>query len=369
MTKKAPIRVYSTDGSTLTLQAEVNEYESAIFTRSRSDCGSFKVVISGELSKAQLFVVGRFIHIPPVLSRIGVITKVSKSKKGKTNKWTVVGEEAKCFAWRRCIQYSGIGHYTLNAPAETVIKTAFDRFFGSSAESNRQVSLINIPATTGAGGTYLLSERFSQLGDALKKCSEATGVWWRLEFNATTKKLDLVVSTGTDRTSGQTANPPAPFSEKFLTIGDVDYTDDEEGYFNIAIVGGQGEDTARTVRTVGTVSGINRIEEFIDARDLSSNSDLDSRGASELEAVADTIGIDITAMTKSQLVPDVDYFLADTVTTVAFGVESDKPMTEITESFNASGGYEIDLTFGKPVANRYTDIEKLDSRTFRAVAT
>lgn len=367
MTRKAPIRVYSTDGSTLTLQAEINEYESAIFTRSRSECGSFKVVISGELPKAQYFEVGNFVHVPPVASRIGVITKITKSKSGTTNKWTVTGEEAKCFAWRRRIQYTGMGHYTLNSAAETVIKTAFDRFFGASAESNRQVPLFTTPASTGIGGTYLLSERFSFLGDALQKCSEATGVWWRLELDEATAKLVLKVSAGTDRTSGQTLYPPAPFSEKFLTTGAIVYSEDTEDYFNVAIVAGQGEDTARTIRTVGTTTGINRREDFIDARDLSSNADLDSRGASELAAVADTVGVDITAMTKSQLLPDQDYFLADTVSIAAFGVETDKPITSITESFDSSG-YGIDLTFGKPVATRYTPVEKLDSRTFRATS-
>lgn len=362
---KAPIKVYDTNnGTTLTLIAETELYESCVFRRSRSEAGEFQIKIDGRLPKAQFFAVGRMVWIAPVKSRIGIITKIVKTKEDENESWSISGVEAKGICVWREIQYTGMDHYTVNAPAETVIKTAIKRFFGSTAEANRQISLINFPTDAGTGSNYLLNERFKNLLDAMTDCSNSTFVWWRFEINTSTGKLDVVVSAPTDRTIG-TANP-APFSEKFQTVKTLDQTEDISEYANVAIVAGQGESTARTIQVVGTATGWARREAFFDARDLDAG-DLTARGNAKLAEIAETVGIDITAMTKSQLVADQHYFVGDLVTVSAFNLESDKYITELAESWGASG-YEVDLTFGKPVKTRTSDIKQVESSTFNAVS-
>lgn len=356
----AHIRIFSVSGgSTLTWVAETDKYESCIFKRSRSGIGEFTITLNGRAPKASEFREGRLIWIKPVKSRVGIITSVFKSGSGNSVKWTVKGCEAKGKTRDRVIQYTGMSNYVLDDDAETVIKTAIDRFFGSTAESNRQLPLINIPASDGFGATYLLSERFTNLATALESCSSATGQWWRFEINTDTKKLDVLATPPTDRTWA-TGTVKAPFSEKFQTVGGVDYTKDVADYRNVAIVAGQGEDTARTVATVGSVTGWDRREEFYDARDLSDSGSLTKRGQAKLAEVEDVEGVDITALTKSQLVCDEDYFVGDIVSVSAYGVTTDLPITEVSESWGYDG-YGIDITFGKPVASRLDAVKELRS--------
>ena len=97
--------------------------------------------------------------------------------------------------------------------------------------------------------------------------------------------------TGTDRSYSQEINPYVIFSPVFDNIVTSDYIESKKDYYNVGLVAGSGEGSARRTETVGDqeVSGLDRRELYIDARDIDSKSstysqDLKQRGEEELSA-------------------------------------------------------------------------------------
>lgn len=347
---KQPIRIYDTqNGSNLVLMAHIENYSNLVFTRKRSEVGTFNFSIDDSIAGSEEILVDRLIHLPPNDSKVGRITKVIKSQSGNKTTLSVSGEEAKgLVGWRVVTPDAGQENYTVTGPAETVIKTAISKFLGPSASASLKIPNIAIYADAGAGDTFTLTGRYSNLLKEIQTCSESTGVWWYLAIDLVNSQLSVRVTPGKDRTTSQTTNDWAPFSTRFKTIESATRTDTKEAYKNVAIVAGQGEGINRAIRTVGSLAGWDRRETFVDARQLSTNPALDSRGAEALVKSGESVAIDTTILPESQLVLDRDYALGDTVTMEAFGLSEDRVITSVTEGWTSSG-YTIDLGFGKPV--------------------
>lgn len=60
------------------------------------------------------------------------------------------------------------------------------------------------------------------------------------------------------------------FSANMNNLNSLDWEIDYTSYNNVALVGGEGEGTERKVATVGTATGINRYEMFVEAKSVSS---------------------------------------------------------------------------------------------------
>lgn len=76
---------------------------------------------------------------------------------------------------------------------------------------------------------------------------------------------------GLDRSYSQDVNAYVVFSQDFDNLITCDYVENRDNYANVAVVAGEGEGTARKKETVGTATGLDRIEVWVDARNASSN--------------------------------------------------------------------------------------------------
>lgn len=83
-------------------------------------------------------------------------------------------------------------------------------------------------------------------------------------------KFTFEMYAGVDRTRSQKDNLPAVFSSEFENLINTEYTYDTQELKNVALVAGEGEGAARKTAFSGTVSGLERREMYVDARDLSS---------------------------------------------------------------------------------------------------
>ena len=97
---------------------------------------------------------------------------------------------------------------------------------------------------------------------------------WRCDLDLSAKTITPIFYLGTDRTK------TVLFDDVLCTMDSCDYTQDVSGYCNVAIVGGEGEGSARkyagidiTGTASGTFTGFNRRELFVDARDLQSETE------------------------------------------------------------------------------------------------
>ena len=170
------------------------------------------------------------------------------------------------------------------------------------------------------------------------------------------KKLEFNLYRGADRSYNQSNLPYVIFSDTFDNLIETEYLTNETNYKNVALIGGEGEGTARRYQTIGESAGLDRYELFVDAKDISSNEGeiieddynklLQERGKeklSECETVEEYNGLIDTANTYTYR---KDYELGDIVQIEnKLGIQATPQITAVLESENENG-YKIVPTFG-----------------------
>ncbi|WP_203364746.1 siphovirus ReqiPepy6 Gp37-like family protein, partial [Bacillus sp. REN10] len=120
------------------------------------------------------------------------------------------------------------------------------------------------------GSTVSWSSRFKVLSEEMAEIALLSGLGWNVTLDTLNKKFVFDVQTGKDLTTNQSINPPVIFSPEFNSLKDMSYTESSLDYKNMAYVAGQGEGVDRRVITINddTISGLERCELFVDARDI-----------------------------------------------------------------------------------------------------
>lgn len=192
------------------------------------------------------------------------------------------------------------------------------------------------------------------LGEWLATVGEKYGFGWDVYLSGGFYVFELYV--GTDRSYGQSVNPYVVFSPDFQNLLNTDYQYLTENYKNVAVVAGEGEGTARTKTTVGTATGLDRFEQWVDARDISSNDGgitetdytalLTARGTDALTEHINNELFDGDVDVSIQYLPNKDYYLGDIVQLQNdYGISARTRILELIESEDASGKRVIP-TFG-----------------------
>lgn len=197
--------------------------------------------------------------------------------------------------------------------------------------------------------------------DTIKKFADITDTMgFEVQFIPSEQKILFQVLQGVDHTIA--SDYPVIFSDEFENIISLDFYTSKRDYKNLAYVAGEGEGTNRKVVIVGDASltGYDRIEHFVDARDLQSGDDsgstmteeeyrelLRQRGREklselqEIKTVSGKLNVNNTVFTYG-----VDYNLGDKVTVIneAMGVQVDAQIYGVEESI--SNTYEASLIVG-----------------------
>lgn len=158
---------------------------------------------------------------------------------------------------------------------------------------------------------------------------------------------DLVfdVYRGLDCTEGQDENDPVTFSKDFNNLLSFDWEIDFSAFKNVCLVGGEGEGTARKTKAVGTATGINRYETFVDAKSTSSENgsitnynDMLVESGNEALAEKTTKETFTCKVDVEQYEYKIDYDLGYKVTVVGdYGLKIDAKIIEVVECNDASG--------------------------------
>ena len=190
---------------------------------------------------------------------------------------------------------------------------------------------------------------------------------YRIKIDPYNKKLLFDVYKGIDRTTNQTAVTPVEFASDLDDILESEHYRSISDLKTFALIAGEGEGTARTTTTTGntTLTGLDRKEMYVDARDLQSESQdeagttitlspaayiaaLQQRGkerlaqASETETVEASIRIYGNTLYKY----GIDYQIGDTITITdkRIGISMSAAITGAEETFGEE--YKLNLLFG-----------------------
>lgn len=137
-------------------------------------------------------------------------------------------------------------------------------------DTNRAYPGMSISVSNTSGIISEINEQISYkaLSDPILKYCEESQIGFRINFNPFTKETEVVFYDGVDRSLDQNSVPPVIFGPSFGNIRSTKYLESSEKFRNVALVAGAGEDTDRKKVVIGTGSGFDRYEAFIDARDV-----------------------------------------------------------------------------------------------------
>ena len=162
---------------------------------------------------------------------------------------------------------------------------------------------------------------------------------------------------GTDRTYNQNTVTPVVFSPKFDNLLSSSYKYDMSQYQNSALRGGEGEGTSQRTASIGTATGLNRYEAYIDGGSVSSNGEiitvetytkmLQEYGQTQLDQTSYTQSFSGNIDSNGLYKLDQDYFLGDIVQIEnEKGIKATPRIIEIIHAIDESGSSVVP-TFSK----------------------
>lgn len=254
------------------------------------------------------------------------------------------------------------GQEILQTTAELAMRTLVDKNGITPTDANRIIPNLALGALNGYSQPVNYQTSYKNMLDEVENLCGLSGLGYRVKFDVAAKKLVFEVYEGLDRTSGQSINPRAIFSREFENILEQSYTDSLNNYRNLALVGGMGEGADRKLATIGSSAGLDRFEDFVDAKDMSNVVDevtlsdtdytnmLIDRGNSKLGETQEIQTFDSTVNLNSNLTYKTDFDLGDIVTCTSkkWGLTIDTRITEVIEIFEEAGP-SISVTFGNQV--------------------
>lgn len=192
----------------------------------------------------------------------------------------------------------------------------------------------------------------------LSKCSDI-GYRFRPDFNA--KKIYFETYKGTDRTTSQGVVNRVIFSEMYNNLNEITYRENDQLLKNVVYIAGSGEGSDRVIVSIGTATGLERRELYVDARDLRQEEGmtleaykekLRQRGLEKLTGYQESKTIECFTDAKANFTYGVNYDLGDIVTVKKkdWDMIVNLRITEIEEVYE-KGIMEIYPVFGDPMPN------------------
>ena len=337
----------------------IDNYESLIWNVQFFDFNDFELTVAGTPSNVEILKRGAFICREQDYSyntRLNVMVISQRRLDYDTDKgWTltVSGSGIKSILNRRIIwnQTTSIGNI------EAIIRQIITDNIINPADSARAIPDFVLGAEVGITETLTDSEaqlNGEKLGDWINEICLANSIGY--DVNIINNQFVFTMVKGTDRSYDQSAVPVVVFSPDFDNLISSSYTENYENYSNAAIVGGEGEGADQRLTSVGTATGLDRFETYVDGSSVSSNGEiitleqymnmLTNFGGEQLAALESTV-----ESFEGQIVPNgmfdygVDYFLGDLVhIKTEYGTELKVRIAEAIESEDDNGNL-LSVTF------------------------
>lgn len=325
---------------------------SIIWTRRYCNEGDCELYLPADEEALNLLKIGRFLRREDSNGSLMLITSVLvESDAENGNFLTVKGLGAEHIIANRIIW----NQTTLSGTVGECVTELLNSNLINPSDENRRMDFFDILDTS--EGTESLTKQYTgdNLLAAVIELLNTFQLGFSVDFDG--QKLGFLIYRGIDRSFQQNQNSFVVFSPEYDNFLTANSSENSEKFKNIALVAGEGEGSARKNAEVGTASGIDRVELFVDAKDISSTTSGGTLSDDEYLALLEEKGAAALAESKNEftyegeILPEVtfiygiDYELGDIVETVDFyGNQNACRITEIIESWDENG-YTIIPTF------------------------
>ena len=318
-----PLRVYERSGSTLMLKAVIDAYEAIEWTRRWRAPGSWQAVISRYATGAEELREGRYVSLPRRGQHlVGIIESIEgqMTDEGEISEdWTIAGRDLGAILQDRVCLHgvsTGTGYdEQIDVVGETAMRHYVDVNAVNPTDPDRAIPGLDLMLVDqGRGATVQVRARFQSLPEILESIALQTGLGWHVIYSFDTDELLFDVLEGTDRSAEVLLSPRLG---NCLIAG---YRASLPDAPTLAIVAGQGEAELREIVEVGTATGWDRREAYVDARDLATTDALIARGEEKLAEVGETTTLEVEYLPTPTYRYMTDFDLGDIVSAEYPGV-------------------------------------------------
>lgn len=335
-------------------------FKSLIWTERYQKVGDFELITPLSKKVYDLFKLYRYVSIPTSKNMM-VITTVEIGEdeiKISGKSLESVLNRRKIYEWR---------NVESKVAFNNIISQIFSKAFLNPDISERKVENMSLSFEGNLENPEILTSinRGDNVGDAIYSLCIEFGYGLRAEFDPYTKNINYIVYAGKNKNH-------ISFSRNRSNFKRNTYIESIEDFNSSVMVAGSGEGVNRKIIIVSRVTkstetteegteetianfyrGIERIEGFVDARDIQKTSGesesnyklrLKNRGISDLEEHDKSFSIDGKIRETKNLKVGKDYNIGDTVTIVDLYFKSIVRIVEVIQSWSSSG-YEIYPTF------------------------
>lgn len=319
---------------------------SIIWTRRYCEAGDFELYVPATEEALELLQPGNIAMREDLTTSLMLIQNIQLTTDAESGNYiTATGQGIEAYIARRIIW----SQTNLSGTIAEAIAQLLNENLISPTDESRKISGITLGDLT-AGDTQSLKKQIT--GDNLLDGIIGILKTYKLGFSVDFEDgvLAFNIYEGTDRSYNQSANPYVVFSPEFDNFINSDYTYETTDYKNVALVAGEGEGSARRRQAIGDVSGIERREIYVDARDISSTTEEGTISSADYlmllkERGEESLAEAVTAETyEGEVEPNTsfifgeDYNLGDVVETInSYGQAMACRISEIIENWDENG--------------------------------
>lgn len=372
----------------------ITNYESLICTWNYFECGTFELTINKNKANTEKLQIDNMIIVNKNDEKILLIEKreMTSNKNSKTLK--ITGTCIKGVTKRRIIATNGYDRVT-ETQAENIMKHylknhIIESYYDNIRTPERDISWINVAPTQNRGIKTVWQARLTSLHDELKHIGEDTGMGWKGVLDRTNKCINFDCYEGTDRSINQIGDgntyeeleqythqqleqytysqlegnkkvPYIIFSEKKKNLLNGKVTNDNTNYKNVAYAAGKGENEDRLITVIGTATGFDRREVYVDLSNIEDIDELKSEGQKKLDTYKTIKSVEGKIYQIPNMEYEKDFFLGDIVTIESDGVYEDKRIIQAKEIYERNN-ISVELGFGDKIPSLAEQIKKLTQK-------
>lgn len=360
MLKKVSIRIIDKDFNFL---GEIDNYESLQFIRRFYKVGEFELHINMDKANTDILVKNNLIILGNNLNKVGIIMHRESQIKGDgTDELIIRGPTLKGVMSRRIIvpPVDSDGYDSQTGSQETIMKAFVGNHVVNPTDADRKIPQIEIATDQQRGSQDKWRSKFEILSDKLEEIGTYANMGWDVVLDTDNNKWLFDVYIGRDLTVDQEILPPVIFSTSFDNILTPHLIQSLLNTANVGYAGGKGDDEDRLVQKIGSSTGFERLEAFLDCSQAEDITELTSQGQQKLNEIKEVQTFEFQIIPDNTFIYGQDYDLGDFVTAQSkkWELTMNCQIIEIKENYEVDG-FTIETTLGNNIPNLLTTIKKM----------
>ncbi|MEF2247753.1 Gp37-like protein [Paenibacillus sp. IITD108] len=356
-----PVRIIDLD---FNLLGEIDNYESLQFIRRHFRAGEFELHIAVGKRYVDELIKDRVIFLGNQTQKAGyIISRDIKLNEDGSETVVVKGPTLGGILDRRLTITDSYDR--VRGAAETVMKYYVNRHIVDGVYPERKMPFFICAPDQARGIEIPWQTRYEPLDQVIEKIANRCELGWHVSLNFDTKRWVFDVQTGRDLTVDQSINPPVIFSRGFDNVSSQQFIDSDASYRNVGYAGGPGEEEDQTVLVIGTASGFDRREVYLDASEAADAAEIAELGDVKLAGYRQIKTFDGKVIDTGSFIYEQDWDLGDIVTlqNLDWGLQSNTRIIEVREIYEQE--VKIEVLLGDEIPTITSVVRSLQTQVGR----